>query len=76
MERIDLSKYKGLKSKSDDLALIKKKIIKITGIEPESIKLDKNNLRIKCKNNYEALEVRYKIESINKEFEEYKISIL
>lgn len=75
MERIDLSKYKILKSKSDDLVLIKKKIIKITGIEPESIKLVKKNLSIKCKNNYEALEMRYKTESISKEFGEYKINI-
>jgi hypothetical protein len=75
MEKIDLSKYRSLKSKADDLAVIKNKIIKITGFEPESVKLYKNTLTIKCKNKYEALEMRYKIEEIYKTIPDLKIII-
>ena len=68
MEHIkdNLKKYSNLKTKSDELASIRAEIMMATGIEPESLKLKNKILYIKAKNNYEAVELRMRIENINK----------
>lgn len=63
--KYSLEKYSTLKSKSDDLMKIKNKIFKLTGIEPESLKIKNDTLYIKAKNNYEAVELRMQIEIIS-----------
>jgi hypothetical protein len=62
----NLDKYSEYKSKSTELDSIRKKIIKITGISPVSLKIKNETLYIKAHNNYEALELRMKIEHLNK----------
>ena len=77
MEHIkdNLKKYSNLKNKSDELVSIRAEIMMATGIEPESLKLKNKTLYIKAKNNYEAVELRMRIENINKlnGFDEAKI---
>jgi len=62
----NLDKYSEYKSKSTELDGIRRKIIKITGIIPVSLKIKNETLYIKANNNYEALELRMKIEHLNK----------
>lgn len=62
----NLDKYSEYKSKSTELDSIRKKIIEITGISPVSLKIKNETLYIKANNNYEALELRMKIEHLNK----------
>lgn len=62
----NLDKYSEYKSKSTELDSIRKKIIKITGISPVSLKIKNETLYIKANNNYEALEMRMKKEHLNK----------
>ena len=71
----NLDKYSEYKSKSTELDSIRKKIIEITGISPVSLKIKNETLYIKAKNNYEALELRMKISSLEKslDFQEIKI---
>lgn len=68
MEQIgkNLSKYTGFNDKQNELKIIKQKILEITNIEPESLKLKNNILTIECKNNYEALELKYLKDNISK----------
>ncbi len=77
MEHIkdNLKKYSSLKEQSDELSLIKQRIIEITKIEPESIKIKNDTLYIRAKNNYEAVELRMQIGRIKKmfSFEDLKI---
>lgn len=71
----NLDKYSEYKSKSTELDSIRKKIIEITGISPVSLKIKNETLYIRAKNNYEALELRMKISSLEKnlDFQEIKI---
>jgi len=71
----NLDKYSEYKSKSRELDSIRKKIIEITGISPVSLKIKNETLYIKANNNYEALELRMKISSLEKslDFQEIKI---
>lgn len=71
----NLDKYSEYKSKSTELDSIRKKIIEITGISPVSLKIKNETLYIKANNNYEALELRMKISSLEKSFEFKKISV-
>ncbi len=71
----NLDKYSEYKSKSTELDSIRKKIIEITGISPVSLKIKNETLYIKAKNNYEALELRMKISSLEKSLEFKKISV-
>jgi len=57
-----LKKYSKIQAKSDELSDIKNKIIKATGIKPESVSIKNNTIYIKAKNNYEAVELRMKKE--------------
>jgi hypothetical protein len=59
-----LKKYSKIQDKSGELADIKNKIIKATGIEPESVRIKNNTLYIKAKNNYEAVEMRHQSERL------------
>lgn len=71
-----LKKYSKIQDKSDELTEIKNKIIKATGIEPESVRIKNNTLYIKAKNNYEAVELRMKKERISSflKFDEFIIA--
>jgi hypothetical protein len=71
----NLDKYSEYKSKSTELDSIRKKIIEITGISPVSLKIKNETLYIRANNNYEALELRMKISSLEKslDFQEIKI---
>jgi len=71
----NLDKYSEYKSKSRELDSIRKKIIEITGISPVSLKIKNETIYIKANNNYEALELRMKISSLEKslDFQEIKI---
>lgn len=71
----NLDKYSEYKSKSTELDSIRKKIIKITGISPASLKIKNETLYIKANNNYEALELRMKISSLEKNLEFKKIQV-
>lgn len=78
MEQIgkNLAKYTGFNDKQNELKIIKQKILEITNIEPESLKLKNNILTVECKNNYEALELRLSCEKIINIYPKYKINIL
>jgi len=71
----NLDKYSEYKSKSTELDSIRKKIIEITGISPVSLKIKNETLYIKANNNYEALELRMKIPSLEKSLEFKKILV-
>lgn len=64
MEKINFSKHQSMQNKANELTKIKQKIVSITGYEPDSIKLNNDTLTIKCRNKYEALEMRYKSEAL------------
>ena len=77
MEHISkkLKKYSPLAKKQSELEVINKKIIKATNIKPQSLKIKNNTLYIKASNNYEALELRFKIDKIKAKII-YKIIII
>lgn len=66
MEHIskNLSKYSKNKQQLVELDKIRAEIFKLTGINPVSLKINKNNLIVKVANQYEALEVCNKYNSI------------
>ena len=70
----DLKKYSKLQSGASNLVTIKNKITKLTGIEPESVMIRQGTVIIKAKNNYEALELRTKLATIE-ELKNYKLTI-
>ncbi len=70
----DLKKYSKLQSGASELVVIKNKITKLTGIEPESVMIRQGTVIIKAKNNYEALELRTKLATIE-ELKNYKLTI-
>ncbi len=70
----DLKKYSKLQSGASELVEIKNKITKLTGIEPESVMIRQGTVIIKAKNNYEALELRTKLATIE-ELKNYKLTI-
>jgi len=75
----DLKKYGSFKSKLDELTLIKNKIKESTGIEVSSVSIKNNTLTIKANNNYEAVELRFKKNTlkntINTKEKKFKIII-
>lgn len=71
-----LKKYSKIQDKSDELTEIKNKIIKATGIEPESVRIKNNILYIKAKNNYEAVELRMNSEKIFSLLNNIKIKVI
>ena len=70
----DLKKYSKLQSGASELVDIKNKITKLTGIEPESVMIRQGTIIVKAKNNYEALELRTKLATIE-ELKNYKLTI-
>jgi len=70
----DLKKYSKLQSGASELVEIKNKITKLTGIEPESVMIRQGTIIVKAKNNYEALELRTKLATIE-ELKNYKLTI-
>ncbi len=70
----DLKKYSKLQSGASELVEIKNKITRLTGIEPESVMIRQGTIIVKAKNNYEALELRTKLATIE-ELKNYKLTI-
>jgi hypothetical protein len=71
-----LKKYSKIRDKSDELTEIKNKIIKASGIEPESVRIKNNTLYIKAKNNYEAVELRMKTQKLEIYFTGYILKVI
>lgn len=64
MEKLNLSdkKYGNFKNDQNRIEAIKQTIIDKTGIVPSSIKLSNSKIIVKTKNNYEAIEIRMKLQ--------------
>ena len=64
MEKLNLSdkKYGNFKNDQNRIEAIKQTIIDKTGIVPASIKLSNSKIIVKTKNNYEAIEIRMKLQ--------------
>ena len=71
-----LKKYSKIQDKSDELTEIKNKIIKATGIEPETVRIKNKTLYIKAKNNYEAVELRMKTQKLEIYFPGYMLKVI
>jgi hypothetical protein len=64
MEKITLGdkKYGNFKNDQNRIEAVRQNIIDKTGILPASIKLSNSKIIVKTKNNYEAIEIRMKLQ--------------
>ena len=65
MEKISINQFSknNFSDGKKKLDKVRAYIIKNTGMTPESIRLNKGNIVVKAKNNYEATEIRLKIQN-------------
>jgi hypothetical protein len=65
MEKISINQFSknNFSDGQKKLDKVRTYIIKNTGMTPESIRLNKGSIVVKAKNNYEATEIRLKIQN-------------